>query len=43
MERRLLSEEFGLKRSGEKWLDAWNLSKTPAPEKKTPEAEKKAA
>jgi hypothetical protein len=43
MERRLLSEEFGLKRSGEKWLDAWNLSKTPAPEKKAPEAEKKAA
>lgn len=43
MEKRLLSEEFGLKRSGEQWLDAWNLSKTPAPAKSDTDAEKKAA
>jgi hypothetical protein len=43
MEKRLLSDEFELKRSGEQWLDAWNLTKTPAPAKAEPEAEKKAA
>ncbi len=43
MEKRLLSDEFELKRSGEQWLDAWNLTKTPAPAKVDPEAEKKAA
>ena len=43
MEKRLLGDEFELKRSGEQWLDAWNLTKTPAPAKAVPEAEKKAA
>lgn len=44
MEKRLLSDEFDLKRSGEDWLDAWNLSNTPAA-KQPPakEASKKAA
>lgn len=43
MEKRLHSDEFGLKRSGEQWLDAWNLEKTPAPARKDSDAEKKAA
>jgi hypothetical protein len=43
MEKRLLGDEFGLKRSGEQWLDAWNLGKTPAPAKADSEPEKKAA
>jgi len=43
MEKRLLGDEFELKRSGEQWLDAWNLSKTPAPAKEDSEAAKKAA
>jgi hypothetical protein len=43
MEKRLLGDEFELKRSGEQWLDAWNLSKTPAPAKVDSEAAKKAA
>jgi hypothetical protein len=41
MEKRLLSNEFELKRSGEDWLDAWNLSKAPA--KPAEDAPKKAA
>jgi len=43
MEKRLLGDEFELKRSGEQWLDAWNLSKTPSPAKEDSEAAKKAA
>ncbi len=43
LEKCLLSDEFGLKRSGERWLDAWNLSKSPEPVAPASPAEKKAA
>jgi hypothetical protein len=43
MEKRLVSDEFKLRRSGEDWLDAWNLSDEPSKKAPADAPRKKAA